>query len=258
MNKKSVQNNRKQDFSPKNDKQNNNMFFPVKKEILGVGVTDASEGKILEYVINFIENSSKNAYIVTPNPEMIVESTKNPPFKNALNGADLALCDGMGLFLAGQLVGKPLTSRIIGTNFVERLCEKVANRPITVGFLGGTPGVAVKTAECLKKQYPKLLVGFAGEEWKETKLDILFVAFGAPKQELWMAEHLNKIPVRVMMGVGGAFDQIVNPSLRAPHYINSIGMGWLFRLVREPWRIKRQMALLQFIFLLIKTILSLQ
>ncbi|MDE2025064.1 MAG: WecB/TagA/CpsF family glycosyltransferase [Patescibacteria group bacterium] len=296
MNKKSVQIGEKKSIFTNFGRQNSAVFFPVKKTILGIGVTDASEEKILESVVNFIEKSVKNAYIVTPNPEMVVESTRNFSFKTALNGADLALCDGVGLFFAGQLTGSPLKSRIIGTNFVGRLCEKVSDRPITVGFLGGRPGIAVSAAECLKKKYPKLLVGFAEENWgglyqgpastspsvsapssrtsfntvhavgslssrvslvqKNKPLDILFVAFGHPKQELWMAEHIDKIPVRVIMGVGGAFDQIVDSSLRAPSIVNSIGMGWLYRLIRQPWRIKRQLALVTFTLLVCKAILS--
>jgi len=245
--------------------QNNLSFFPVKKNILGVEVSDALEYEILESVVDFIEKTKKNAYIVTPNPEMVVAAAKNHVFKKALNGADLALCDGFGLYVAGRILGRPLSSRIIGTNFVENLCEKVANQPIRVGFLGGKQGVAMKAAERLRKKYPGLLVSFAGEEWGtipsgvvensklkiENSLDILFVALGHPKQELWMAEHLGKIPVRVMVGVGGAFDQIVDSSLRPPLYISSIGMGWLYRLVRQPWRFKRQLALVQFLGMLL-------
>ena len=83
-------------------------------------------------------------------------------------------------------------------------------------------------------------------------IDILFVAFGAPKQEIWMAEHVGKIPVKVMMGVGGAFDYISGDVLRAPFFIRALGFEWLFRLILQPWRIKRQIALLQFALLVLK------
>jgi N-acetylglucosaminyldiphosphoundecaprenol N-acetyl-beta-D-mannosaminyltransferase len=231
----------------------------VKTPLFGIGMTNATTKEILEYLFTDIKKTLKNIYIVTPNPEILLFANAHESFKSILNGADLALCDGMQLFRAAKLVGKPLKERIIGTNFMESLCEETVDWPITVGFLGGGQGVAEKTAECLIGKYPKLKVAFVGEEWSEggfakgqSSVDILFVAFGFPKQERWMAEHLNKIPVRVLIGVGGAFDQIITPSLRPPAWVHSIGMGWLYRLVREPWRITRQIKLVEFVWLVVK------
>jgi N-acetylglucosaminyldiphosphoundecaprenol N-acetyl-beta-D-mannosaminyltransferase len=294
MNTKIGQNGKNAQKYERKEVLSNSKFFPVKKKVLGIEITDALDYEILESIVDFIENSKKNAYIVTPNPEMIVAATKSLAFKNALNQADVALCDGFGLYVGSRIVGKPVLSRIIGTNFVENLCEKVVNRPITVGFLGGGSRIAVTAAERLQKKYPGLVVAFAGEEWlmdyrgpaarhphstssitsfpagahrgtptrvtpqdqlstlNNKPVDILFVAFGHPKQELWMAEHVGKIPVRVMMGVGGAFDQFVDPTLRPPLIISSIGMGWLYRLIREPWRFKRQLALLTFLGMVVR------
>jgi N-acetylglucosaminyldiphosphoundecaprenol N-acetyl-beta-D-mannosaminyltransferase len=187
---------------------------------------------------------------------MIVRANKDKEFKNILNNAQIALTDGMQLFRTASLLGAPLKERIIGTNFVENLCEKVSNRPITVGFLGGRPGVAEKASECLRQKYLGLKIAYAKSEWEESlsvkKVDILFVAFGFPKQEKWMAEYVGKIPVKVMMGVGGALDQIVDPTLRPPAIIHKAGLGWLYRLIREPWRMKRQIKLLEFIQLVEK------
>ena len=145
-----------------------------------------------------------------------------------------------------------------------------------MGFLGGKDGVAEKTAECLQKKYPGLRVNFAGSEWpnemKDEKgelknrektshlsflishlsIDILFVAFGVPKQEFWISDNLEKIPVKIAIGVGGAFDYISGRVKRAPEWIQNIGLEWLYRLIREPWRLKRQLALLEFIRLVIK------
>ena len=230
----------------------------LKKNILGVGVTSASKENILEYIINSLSKKGKPYYIVTPNPEIIVLSHKNKDFQQVLNNAKLALNDGVGVSIAAQIMGKPLKQRFSGVELMERLCEKGNDWPITVGFLGGGPKVAEMAAECLKQQYPGLKVVFAQQEWDEDvqKMDILFVAFGAPKQEFWMAEHVGKIPVKVMVGVGGAFDQIVNPSLRPPRMVQNVGLGWLYRLVRQPWRIKRQLALIEFIGMVIKHVIS--
>ena len=260
-----------------NTKKPYNQNVPlVKNKIFGIEVTNATEDEVLEYIVNTIQKTRKNLSIVTPNPEILMLAKKNAELRIALNEADVALCDGVGLFLAAKTLGKPLKERIIGTNVMEKLCQKVEDWPITVGFLGGRGGVAAKAAECLLKKYPNLHAVFTGEEWpadyKSEKrkpltekeklsalrfpvnptIDILFVAFGAPKQELWIRDHLNKIPVRVMMGVGGAFDQIINPSLRPPEVVHQLGLGWLYRLICEPWRLKRQSVLPLFVWEVVK------
>lgn len=240
----------------------------VKNKILGVGVTNATEDEILEYIITSLEKKQEKYYIVTPNPEILVYATKHQDFKNILNNAKIALNDGVGVSLAGKVLGKPFKSRVTGVDLMEKLCSRLNEKAVTVGFLGGRDGVAEKTAECLKQKYPKFKVVFAASEWSihlgwwrgnnldssEVKsannhnIDILFVAFGHPKQEMWMAENINKLPVRIMMGVGGSFDYISGRVPRAPLFIRKIGFEWLFRLTREPWRIKRQLSLVEFVW----------
>lgn len=288
-----------------------------RENILGVGITSATKKEILEYIVKNVENFKKKLFVVTPNPEFLVLANKDKVFKDVLNKADLALADGVGVVIAAKLIGKPLKERFTGIDLVKSLCGKVSEKPITVGFLGGRGDVAEKTAECLRKIYPKLKVGFVGEEWPNewlsgsthslkdssepdgntslvsrdesnstayvhqkslrdlaknsfyeefrsqneksktlnrkslflNPIDILFVAFGAPKQEFWIKENLDKIPVKVSVGVGGAFDYISGRVPRAPFFVRKLGMEWLFRLVIQPWRIKRQLSLLKFIWL---------
>lgn len=256
----------------------------VKTEVLGVGLTNATNEEVLEYLLEIIENTQKNIYVVTPNPEIVLLASARNDFKEVINNADLALTDGMQLYRAAHFLGVPLKERIIGTDLVERVCEKVADWPITVGFLGAGPKVAEKASERLLTKYPKLKINFVAQEWSEEgfaaaqtelssmnnelsnkkeksiqhnskfipQVDILFVAYGALKQEFWMAERIQKVPVRVMIGVGGALDQIANPSLRPPVWVHQFGLGWLYRLIREPWRIKRQVKLIQFVWVVIK------
>ena len=270
-----------------------------KKNILGVGITNATKKEILEYIVKNLENFKEKFFIVTPNPEFLVLASKNSTFKNILNKADLASADGVGVMVASKILGKPLKDRFTGVDLVKSLCKEVAEKPITVGFLGGRSNVAEKTAECLRKKYPGLRVAFVGEEWPNgvadarqprisddarkfargpaasfppanapstssvrvvgspssgvtPQVDILFVAFGAPKQEFWINENLNRIPVKVAIGVGGAFDYISGKTPRAPAFIRIIGFEWLFRLIVQPWRWKRQTALLEFIWLVVK------
>jgi len=273
-----------------------------KKNILGVGITDSTKKEILEYVVKSLENFNRKLFFVTPNPEFLVLANKNKIFKNVLNRADLASADGIGIIIAAKILGKDLKGRFTGVDLVETLCKTVAEKPITVGFLGGGPGVAEKTAECLRKKYPELKVVFTQEEWPDdiiarqprvsdaarlftrgpaasfppasapsldsvravgspssgvtSRIDILFVAFGAPKQEFWISENLEKIPVKIAIGVGGAFDYISGKMPRAPGFIRRVGLEWLFRLVVQPWRMKRQLALLEFIWLVLKEKLS--
>lgn len=235
----------------------------VKNQILSVGVTNATQEEVLEYVINSLEKRQENYYIVTPNPEMVVSANVHPQFKEILNKAELALCDGIGLVWAGKFLGKPFKERYTGVDFVESLCSMVSKKPITVGFLGGRGKVAELAADCLQKKYPGLKVVFVSEEWSKdakknqsstfhhlpSKIDALFVAFGFPKQEQWMAQHIGKAPVKIMVGVGGAFDYISGKVARAPKWVQRFGFEWLFRLILEPWRWRRQRALIQFLWL---------
>ncbi|MGH7246129.1 MAG: WecB/TagA/CpsF family glycosyltransferase [Candidatus Levyibacteriota bacterium] len=230
-----------------------------KKYLLGVGITNEKEDKILEYIIENCKNQQKNYYIVTPNPEMVVLANKDSRFKNVLNNAEIALNDGVGLSLGAWFLGKRLQERITGVDFMKNLCERLNDWPITVGFLGGGSKIAERVAECLKKEFSELKVVFAGDNpeslrslSKDSIPDILFVALGFPKQEFWMQEHLGKIPVKVMMGVGGSFDYISGNVNRAPVWIRRVGFEWLFRLFVQPWRIRRQLALVAFVILICK------
>lgn len=227
-----------------------------KISLLGVELTNAKESEILEFIYTGLLKSHEKSYVVTPNPELLVIANKNREYMNILNDAKLALPDGVGVMLGAQFMGKPLKQRIAGVDLVKSLCNYISKQPITVGFLGAGPNVAVKTAECLQNLYPGLRVSFAESDWKnelnDKKTDILFVAFGSPKQEIWIKNHLKDLPVKVAIGVGGSFDFISGRVRRAPLFIRRIGLEWLFRLILQPWRIKRQLSLITFILLLIK------
>jgi N-acetylglucosaminyldiphosphoundecaprenol N-acetyl-beta-D-mannosaminyltransferase len=224
--------------------------------LLGVGFSDINEHEVLEYIITGLPNQSKKYYIVTPNPELLVMASNDKNYQRVLNDAKLALSDGIGVMIAGKVMGKPLKERIHGVDLVKSLCKEISRQPITVGFLGAGPSVAEKASECLKREYPGLKVGLVSQEWSESlknrPVDILFVAFGSPKQEIWISENLEKLPAKVVIGVGGAFDFISGKVRRAPLFMRKIGLEWLFRLIIQPWRIKRQLRLIQFIFLVFK------
>lgn len=249
-----------------------------KKEILGAEITDATQEEIVEYFFALLQKDDKH-YIVTPNPELVVYAQRHPQFKTILNNASISLCDGIGLYWAAKFLGKPLKERTTGTDFMELVCRESVKQDINIGLLGGKRGVAERTAEQLRRRHPGVDIVFVAEEWPDkiengelrieksdtskklstlnsqlSTIDILFVAFGHPKQEEWISKHITNLPVKAAMGVGGAFDYISGSVLRAPLLMRKLGLEWLFRLVRQPWRLKRigKVALLEFVLLTIR------
>lgn len=246
----------------------------MKKDVLGIKIDDISILEIVRVVEGWLSEGNKH-YIVTPNPEIVVMAQKDKVLKSIINNADLAIPDGVGLKLSGDIENiSP------GIEVMEGLVKLAAEKGFTTGFLGGRHGVAEKAAECLLLKYSNLKVSFAsGEmevdeggnsikynvssiEGKKQKdkshytlytippTDLLFVAFGPPKQEKWIYKNLDKIPVKVVMGVGGAFDYLSGRVPRAPQWVRRLGSEWLFRLIIQPWRIKRQLALIKYLWLI--------
>lgn len=239
-----------------------------KISILGVAFNRGSKKDILEYFWKKLNSSAEPFYIVTPNPEMLVKAHEDDRFADVLNHAYISLADGVGIVRAADILGITGISRITGVDFMDYLCKESVEKTITVGFLGAKKSVAERASKCLIEKYSGLNVVFVDSEWSERgfakareitgrkevakQIDILFVAFGFPKQEFWIFDNLGKIPVRSMMGVGGAFDYISGDVKRAPEFIRNIGLEWLYRLVKEPWRFKRQLALPKFVLLVLK------
>ncbi len=240
-----------------------------KINILKIGFNNLNYDKVLEYLLVILEKGDKNRYFVTPNPELLIIASRDNSYRKILNSADLALPDGAGVVWASKLLGRPLGHRLAGADLMENVCRDVAARPITVGFLGGGPGIAEKTSECLRQKYPglKVLLTYGGNPDNKTlelikketrkkngdkKIDILFVAFGSPKQEIWIADNLKDLPAKLTIGVGGAFDFVSGKIKRAPLWIRKFGLEWIFRLIIQPWRIKRQASLINFVFLVLK------
>lgn len=247
----------------------------MKRDILGVKIDDINLDQAVETVKSWLSKGGKH-YIVTTNPELVVMAQKDPQLKKIINQADLSIPDGTGLKLSGDIV-----CTTSGIDLMEELIKLSSDYGFTVGFLGGKEGVAEKVAECLLKKYPKLKISSAesggevdnegnsieyavcsieGRKQKKANTlhtiysiphtDLLFVAFGQPKQEKWIYQNLAKIPVKAAMGVGGSFDYLSGKVPRAPKWVRSLGLEWLFRLVIQPWRIKRQLRLVKYLWLI--------
>lgn len=230
----------------------------MKKDVLGVKIDDINLDEALEVIKVWLKKPGKY-FIATPNPEFIVAAQKDNQFKGILNKADLAIPDGAGLKLAGV---KNTTS---GTDLMEKLIALSAENGYVISLLGGREEVAEKLKECLEQTYQNISIKFAGsggkiddqgqqisgERIKIPPSDILLVGFGHGKQEKWIYKNFKNTPAKIQMGVGGAFDYLTGAIPRAPVWVRRLGLEWLFRLTVQPWRIKRQLALIKYILMLI-------
>jgi len=224
-------------------------------KILDVKIDNITFQQALETIEKFViegRKSQKTFQITTINPEFVMEAQTNVIFKEALEGADLALPDGVGILWAGKYLKTPFKEKISGIDLIWQISKLAENREYRMFLLGAGEGIAEKTAQKLKEKYPKLkIVGtFAGSPDPkeaqaiidlilEKKPDILFVAYGAPKQDIWIARHKLKYQVPLSMGVGGAFDMISEIIPRAPVWLRKIGLEWLWRFYKQPSRWKR-------------------
>lgn len=207
-------------------------MFSVK--ILGVKVDRVDLEDAIKLVGEWIKQDKKR-HIVTVNPEFVMLGQKDEEFKKILNQADLAIPDGAGLRLADRQL-----NRVTGVDLMLSLINKGYKTVVA----GGRPGVAQKAAGILG------VIGMTEpnvEKINKIKPDLLFVALGMGKQEKWIVKNLPELNVKVAMGVGGALDQIAKPWLKAPLRVQALGLEWLYRLIIQPWRIKRQWQLVRFV-----------
>ncbi|MBC8249027.1 MAG: WecB/TagA/CpsF family glycosyltransferase [Anaerolineales bacterium] len=234
---------------------------PPASTILGVRTDNVNYDQALSLIEGFVVSGTSHQ-VVTVNPEFIVAAQSDDDFRRILNASSLALPDGVGLLWAARFLGHPLQKRVTGTDTVQRLAALAAQKGYSLFLLGAAPGVAVATAARLCETYPDLrIVGtHAGspalEEEDEivrliqrAKPDILLVAYGAPAQDKWIARNLERLGVPVAMGVGGAFDFISGRAKRAPRWLQRLGLEWLHRLYRQPWRWRRMLSLPKFVWL---------
>ncbi|MEA2113189.1 MAG: WecB/TagA/CpsF family glycosyltransferase [Patescibacteria group bacterium] len=226
-------------------------------EILGVRVDNLSEEEILGRIESFLEDNIQR-YIVTPNSEFLVRAQRDKKFMKILNKSDLAAPDSMGLVFASWYLGESLKKRFAGVDLMERICQRAVQKQWQILLIGGRKRIARKTKEVLEKKYPGLLVKRINmvefDKYSTERRVILFVALGAPKQEKWIARNLRKNPsINLAIGVGGAFDFISGRVKRAPKFLRLVGMEWAWRLMVQPWRVKRVFnAIIVFPWLVVK------
>ena len=236
--------------------------------ILGVKIDAVDFSATLEQLALWINSPavepSGTHQICTINPEFIIDARRDKGFASVLHEADLCVPDGIGVLWAARRSGHSLPERVTGSDGIYRICERAAVEGWRVYLLGAAPGVAEEAAQRLADQYQSLqIVGThsgspADSEWPQIQArlcdaqpDILFVAFGHPNQDFWIAQHRDELPATVAIGVGGAFDFVAGVMQRAPIWMQRLGLEWLYRLIQEPWRIKRMSKLPIFVGLVL-------
>ncbi len=198
--------------------------------------------------------------IMGPNAFLVTLAAKNTAFAKALRRADFSLPDGMSVVWGTRLLGRPVPERVPGGELMERLCALAAQRGDSIFLLGGLPGAASGAARTLCARYPGLRIagtdcpepGFEQDHDRNeivraritaAKPDLLFVALGAPKQEIWMLDECPTLPVGAAMSVGAAFDTLAGLRKRAPAWTHNIGLEWAYRLAMEPRRLWKRYLL---------------
>lgn len=235
----------------------------MKETILGVDVNTENYDELIPKLFSNID-AKKKSLIVAINPEKLMKAKDDPALKALLNRAEFQIPDGIGVIIASKIQKGDITSRVTGVDMMDRIVREAARTSKSIFLYGAKPGVAEAAAAKLIETYPDLKVagtqdGYEKDTSKvinkinESKPDILFVAMGSPKQELWIEEHRNNLHPILYQGVGGSFDVLAGNIKRAPAAFQKAGAEWLYRLLLEPSRIKRQMNLPKFLFEIIRS-----
>lgn len=231
-----------------------NVAMPTPVRILGTPVDAVTRAEALQRCESFLRGTRLH-HVVTANPEMLLHARRHYSYAATLQHADLVLPDGIGLVVAARWSRYPLPERIPGVEFFLELCQLAAREGKRVFLLGGWGGVVTNVADQLRQKIPHLNVSaFTPDHSADAppaalwdalasiQPGLLFVAYGVPKQERWIAQHrarLESLGVRIALGVGGTFDMLSGRLPRAPHWIRRSGLEWLWRLRLQPRRFPR-------------------
>ena len=230
--------------------------------VLGVGFDDVTIEEAVLRACCIVDGGAK-AYAVTPNPEIVWMARRDETLRDAITEAGLVLPDGIGIIMGARILGTPLRGgRVPGIDFASALFEKLSQAGGSVFLLGAKPGVAEEAGRALAAKHPGLRISGSADGYftdddevvgriNLAKPDVMLVCLGSPKQEFWMARNIGRLDVKLCAGLGGALDVYAGRIKRAPPFFRKLGLEWLYRLVREPRRIKRIIKLPIFILAVI-------
>ncbi|MDO4539774.1 MAG: WecB/TagA/CpsF family glycosyltransferase [Syntrophomonadaceae bacterium] len=226
--------------------------------ILGSLVDMVDQRQSMERIAAFVREGGSH-HIITLNAEIVYQAQEDEALRAIINRADLVTPDGIGVVWGGRRLGYEFRERVTGIDLVHLICEEAATAGWRIYFLGAAPGIAERAAAELCRQYPGLQSAGAHDGYftaaelpdllgqiAALKPDILLAALGAPKQEFFIAQHRHALNIPVCIGVGGSFDVIAGEKKRAPDWMIKCNIEWLYRLLDEPQRWRRQLALPRF------------
>ena len=227
-------------------------------DVMGVGFDSLTMDEAVARARDLMAER-RAAYVVTPNPEIVMLCREDPAAMQAVQGADLVLPDGIGVIYGAKILGTPLRAKLPGIDFASALMAQMGQEGKSVFLLGAKPGVADAAAEKMRARFPGLVIAgtndgyFQDDDPVVEKInaahpDLLLVCLGAPKQECFMHDHRAELNVRLMIGLGGSLDGFAGTVRRAPKWMIRLQLEWLYRLLREPSRIGRMMRLPKFVF----------
>lgn len=233
----------------------------ARARVAGVQVDNLTESETVAAIDEMISRGGPH-FMAVVNAAKIVEASRNERLSRVLQKADIVTADGMSVVWASRLLGRPLKERVTGIDIFERLVSHAAGRGLGVYFLGAREESVSKVVSRFKAEHPGLVVAgyrdgyFAdkesaavAEEVRRSGADMLFVAMGSPAQEFWIETHLAETGARFALGVGGSFDHLSGLARRAPRWMRSAGLEWLYRLASEPRRLWRRYLIGNTLFL---------
>lgn len=229
--------------------------------ILGTEFDNFTEKQFHKYLSDDMD-ARANKFIVTANPEMVLSAQKNPKFSKVLNSADYVIPDGIGIIKGAKTLGTPMHERITGFDTLMYLIKTANRKQLKVYLLGAKPDVIKASANRIKKEYPQIdLVGYHDGYFKDDQViidditekepNIIMVALGYPKQEFFINKYRKNIKA-IWIGVGGSFDVFSGTKKRAPLIFQKLNLEWLYRLIKEPTRIGRMLAIPKYMRLINK------
>jgi N-acetylglucosaminyldiphosphoundecaprenol N-acetyl-beta-D-mannosaminyltransferase len=229
-------------------------LIPDSISILGTGVSIFDSYDDAVQLIRQRISSRRPTFCVAINPEKVYRARRDPALRRVLDSAHIQICDGVGISLASMLLYRRRLPRCTGMDLFLRLIRLSAEEGWKVFLLGASPQTNAAASLVLVNTYPSLrIVGRQDgyfkdslavvEQINESGADLLFVALGTPRQELWISEQMPRLRTSFCMGVGGSLDVVGGASKRAPAFFRNTGTEWFFRLLVQPSRLQRQMAL---------------
>lgn len=228
-----------------------------KEQYLGVCVATATYEEIIADIHQRM-SEGKQSTIIAVNPEKMIAAEKDQRLKDLINHSTYQIPDGIGVIIASRLKKGNIRSRVTGIDMMDQLLQFAEKEGKRVFLYGAKEEVVKKAKQNIETKYPNIIVagysnGYVNNQEElirqinYSNADILFVALGSPRQELWIRDNMDKLNVKVFQGVGGSFDVFAGHVKRAPLLFRKLGLEWFYRLVTDPKRFKRQLALPKFL-----------